>query len=107
MYAKRYLETSIKIIERYRGDIPFHLYLKKYFAADKKYGSRDRKQITSLCYNFFRLGHSAGNISIEERIIIGTFLCENKPSPFLESIKPEWNALIENTLADKLSILHS
>ncbi len=52
MYAKRYIETTIKIISDYHGDVPFHIYLKKYFAADKKYGSRDRKQIASLCYNF-------------------------------------------------------
>ncbi len=89
-------ETSTKIIKSYHGDVPFHIYLKKYFAADKKYGSRDRKQIASLCYNFFRLGHSANNISIEDKILLGTFLCEYKRSDFLENIKPEWNDLIGN-----------
>lgn len=107
MYAKRYLDTSVKIIEPYRGDVPFHLYIKKYLAADRKYGSRDRKQIASLCYNFFRLGHSAKNISIEENFLIATFLCDNKPSLFLEELKPGWNQLIEKSLQEKLSILPS
>ena len=105
MYAKRYIETAVKIIKSYHGDIPFHLYLKKYFSADKKYGSRDRKQITSLCYNYFRLGSAAGDISIEDRIVLGTFLCENKPSELLQSIKPEWNELVEKPVQQKLSFI--
>ena len=87
MYAKRYIETAVKIIKSYHGDIPLHLYLKKYFSADKKYGSRDRKQITSLCYNYFRLGNAVKNISDEERIVLATFLCENRSSEFLKTIK--------------------
>jgi 16S rRNA (cytosine967-C5)-methyltransferase len=34
--------------------------------------------INNLCYNYFRLGHTVKNISTEERILLGTFLCENQ-----------------------------
>lgn len=105
MRFQSYLQSAVSILQSYNGNEPFHLFIKKIFAADKKYGSRDRKQIASLCYNYFRLGHAANNISAEERILAGTFLCENKRSAFLESVKPEWNDLVENPLVEKLSII--
>ena len=105
MYAKRYIETSTKIIKSYQGDIPLNIFLKKFFSADKKYGSRDRKQIASLCYNYFRLGHAADNTSIEDKFLLGTFLTEHKSSELLESVRPEWNALIQKPLEEKISTL--
>ena len=107
MRFRSYLNSAIAILKSYDGNEPFHLFIKKYFAANKKFGSRDRKQITSLCYNDFRLGHSANNISIEDQILIGTFLCENKRSAFLEYIKSEWNNLIEEPLQEKLALISS
>lgn len=104
-YASSYIQSALKIIKNYAGENPFHLYLKRYFASNKKYGSRDRKQITSLCYNYFRLGHAAKSISVEEQILLATFLCEIKPSKLLENLKPEWNDQIEKTLEEKLSLV--
>ena len=103
MFSKSYIASSLKILQNYKGDIPLHLYLKKFFSAEKKYGSTDRKQITSLCYNYFRLGEIKTNLSAEEKILLGTFLCENKPSAFLQQVKPEWNAEIEKPLKVKLA----
>jgi len=97
-----YLNFAITILQSYNGSEPFHLFIKKFFATHKKFGSKDRKQITSLCYNYFRLGPPDNNISAEDRILLGTFLCENKSSEFLQSIKPEWNELIESSLEEKL-----
>ena len=107
MRFQSYLNSAITILQSYNGNEPFHLFIKKYFAANKKFGSTDRKQITSLCYNYFRLGQSTNNISTENKILLGTFLCENKRSPFLESVKPEWNELIEESLQKKLSLISS
>ena len=100
-----YLNSAVTILKSYYGNEPFHLFIKKYFSANKKFGSRDRKQITSLCYNYFRMGHSANNISIEDKILLGTFLCENKSSAILESLKPQWNDLIEKPLEEKSAIV--
>lgn len=102
-----YLNSAVSILNSYDSKVPFHLFIKKYFSADNKYGSRDRKQITALCYNYFRLGHSANNISIEERILIATFLCVNKPSEFIESLRPDLSSFIEKPMVEKLSVLQS
>ena len=105
MRFQSYLNSAFTVLRSYNGNEPFHLYVKKYFSANKKYGSRDRKQITSLCYNYFRLGNAVKNSPIEERIVLATFLCENRSSEFLEVIKPEWNDVIELSLKEKLSVV--
>ena len=102
-----HLHSAAAILKLYNGNEPFHLYIKKYFSANKKYGSRDRKQIASLCYNYFRLGNAAKDLPIEERIILATVLCENRPSEFLQTVKPEWNELATKSIQQKLSLLSS
>ena len=73
-----YLNSAKTIIDSYNGDIPFAVFLKKYFNANKKYGGKDRKQIATLCYNFYRLGKAIPQLPVEEKIIVAVFLCEDK-----------------------------
>ncbi len=100
-----YLNTAKKIIESYGGAGPLAAFLKKFFAADKKYGSKDRKQIAAVCYNYYRLGKALSNSFIEEKICIATFLCEQSPNEFLQFHKPEWNAKITVPLEEKLLVI--
>lgn len=100
-----YLNTAKKIIETNGGDAPFAVFLKKYFAVNKKYGSKDRKQITTLCYNLYRLGKALPQLPVEEKIIAATFLCENTATDFLHFHKPEWNVIIEKAVEEKMKIL--
>lgn len=104
-HSNRYLSYAGNLVTAYDGTQPFHLYLKKYFSVHKKHGSRDRKKITALCYNFFRLGSGAiENLSIEDRFHLATFLVGEEPSSFLESFTPDWSKKIDLTLSEKLSI---
>ncbi len=100
-----YLNSAAAIINAYKGDIPFAIFIKKYFSADKKYGGRDRKQIAALCYNFYRLGKAIPKLPVAEKIIVATFLCEQAHSEFLHFHKPEWNELITKPIAGKLEIV--
>jgi 16S rRNA (cytosine967-C5)-methyltransferase len=52
--AEAYLTNALKIIDLYQGELPFALWLKDYFKANKKFGSTDRKRIAELCFLFFR-----------------------------------------------------
>jgi len=99
-----YLNTAKKIIGSYTGEQPFAVFIKKYFTANKKYGGRDRKQIAALCYNFYRLGKAMPHATLEERVIAGTFLCEQADNEFLAFHKPEWNAFITKTLTEKIKL---
>ncbi len=102
----RYLNYAISLLKNYDGKEPFHLYLKKYFSANKKHGSKDRKQIASLCYHYFRLGVGVSSVvDITEKLLLATFLFENKPSAILQNIKPGWNEKIHLNLFEKMAIV--
>ena len=102
----RYLEYAEALIANFDGKEPFHLYLKKYFSANKKHGSRDRKQIASLCYYFFRLGFGTlSAISVEEKLILAAFLIGEKPSAFLDTFNPTWNKNINLSIDRKLGMV--
>lgn len=100
-----YLNSAKKIIESNWGEVSFGGFLKKYFAANKKYGGKDRKQVAALCYNFYRLGKAIPEMPVSEKIIAAVFLCEHNHSEFLHFHKPEWNEMISKPIADKIKIL--
>lgn len=100
-----HITSAIKIIETYNGDGPFAYHLKKHFAANKKYGSKDRKSISSLCYNYFRAGHAFKNDSQEDKILKSVFLCEKESNLMLQNLRPLLNDKINLPLADKLDFL--
>ena len=106
MRYQSYLNTAKEIITSYDGSEPLSSFLKKKFAANKKYGSTDRKQIAALCYAYYRLGMGLQHIPAVDRILTGFFLCENSPSEFLQSVKPEWNDLVTLSLPQKADLLH-
>ena len=66
-----HINTAVKVIESYKGDKPFTFFIKSFFSENKKYGSKDRRAISSLCYNYFRLGSAAVGYSIENKISLG------------------------------------
>lgn len=49
-----YQKTASQIISTYQGEIPLSHFLKRFLSAHKKYGARDRRQISSLCFEHFR-----------------------------------------------------
>jgi len=104
-HFQRYLQYADAILSSYKGHEPFHIFIKKYFSLNKKHGSKDRKLITALCYNFFRVGFG---VSIEadpnEKFLLSTFLCETNSSSLLQFFKPEWNSSFSLPLNEKLKI---
>ena len=53
-YHHSHQNVADKLVREYEGPTPFALYLKTYFAAHKKHGSKDRKSISAICYEYFR-----------------------------------------------------
>lgn len=105
MFAQSYLQTAVQILKEYNGGEPLASFLKKFFSAYKKYGSRDRKYITHLCYCYFRLGKALMHLELEERILAGLYLCNEVSSPVLAIMKPLWNDTISMTRREKLKII--
>ncbi|MEO8823936.1 MAG: Fmu (Sun) domain-containing protein [Ginsengibacter sp.] len=102
-YVHRYLTYANSLLDNYHGNEPFHLFLKKYFSANKKHGSKDRKIISSLCYDTFRLGFGVSSqIATTEKLLLSTFLVEQENSKILEELKPEWNGMIKENILTKI-----
>ena len=102
-YFQKHLLFAESLISMYKGVEPFHLYIKKYFSSNKKHGSKDRKQIVSLCYNYFRLGCGVSlHVTLQDKFLLGAFLCDSNPSLLLSQLKPEWNEKINCPLNEKL-----
>jgi 16S rRNA (cytosine967-C5)-methyltransferase len=65
-HQDQHQEVAQKLIAAYQGQEPLAAYLKKYFAANKKHGSRDRKSISAFCYAHFRTMHA--NFPLQEAV---------------------------------------
>lgn len=100
-----YINSAKEIIAAYTGTEPFASHLKKKFAANKKFGSKDRRQITQLCYAYFRLGNALQELPVEERLLAGLFLCSSTTSNILEAMKPDWNDAVNESPQQKMSLL--
>ena len=102
-----YLNSAKEILQLYKGEEPFAVFLKQFFVRRKKYGSKDRKQISHLCYCYFRLGKAGADLSIEERILAALFLCSQAANEVLWKLKPGWNEQVNSGLAEKFALLNN
>lgn len=80
-------------------------FLRKYFAANKKYGSKDRKNVAHLCYCYFRLGKAFTDMPTANRIMAGLFLCSYTSHPYLTELMPLWSEKILLSAEQKFSLL--
>ncbi len=101
-----YINSAKEIITSYKGNEPFASFAKKQFSANKKFGSKDRKQISHLCYCWFRLGKLFETVAMEERMLIALFLCSSEGNDILLNLKPEWNEKASLTVDAKLSVVN-
>ncbi|MDB5196618.1 MAG: hypothetical protein JWP88_989 [Flaviaesturariibacter sp.] len=107
MYIDSYLKTANVILSNYTGKMLFAPWLRDFFKQDKKYGSRDRKVVSHLCYSYFRLGGAFPEYSIKDRVSVAQFLVSEKPSVLLEAINLDWNQKAELLLNEKLKYLQA
>ncbi|MDX2048173.1 MAG: Fmu (Sun) domain-containing protein [Chitinophagaceae bacterium] len=101
-----WLTTAIQILSAYKGDIPFAAFIKSYFRQNKKHGSNDRRQISHLCYCYFRTGHAMKQSAIKEKILAGLFLCSHESNELLQVFKPDWNEAINKSAGEKLPAIN-
>ncbi len=114
MHFYSHIQSARQIIEGYHGKEPFHRYIRAFFAQHKKFGSRDGKQISGLCYAYWRLGGALVGLSIEDKILAGHFVCAaplvsaasgNISDPVLEQLKPAWNAALSLGVQEKFALI--
>lgn len=103
---ENYIASAEKIIVSYDGSLPLHHFLKGFFKQHPYMGSRDRRQISQLVYQYYRLGQLwKTEKSITERILLGTFLCEKDGSELLQFFRPDLQENTTLSVAGKLAFL--
>jgi len=99
-----YINSAKAILSAYKGGEPFASFIKKYFAANKKYGSKDRKEVAHLCYCYFRTAKLPGKNITDEKILQGLFLCSSESNEILAALKPGWNDKVSLPLEGKFAV---
>ncbi len=101
-YLHHHIQAAATIIHAYDGSIPLVHHLKHYFAQFKKHGSKDRKSISHLCYCYFRLGHSASKLSIEDKIKLALFLSNNEAGVWSSLFDGKWTNNWSSNTAERI-----
>jgi len=85
MHFAIHQEIADKLIAAYHGEEPLANYLKKYFAANKKHGSKDRKNISTLCYTHFRNIANTFPLAdkVSDQIDVEKFIASHQIQPLL------------------------
>ena len=99
-----YLNTAKEVVSNYKGEIPLAIWLKQFFATRKQMGSRDRREVASMVYQYYRLGKSVEG-SFETKMMSALFLCRTESSELLQLLKPEWNEQISLPLSEKIKLI--
>ncbi|MBC7946442.1 MAG: Fmu (Sun) domain-containing protein [Chitinophagaceae bacterium] len=100
-----YINTARQVLSLYRGEEPLASFLKRFYSSNKKYGSKDRKQISHFCYCYFRIGKLSISSEADERILLGLFLCSSQSQEILAFLRPEWNDRVTLAAGEKLDYL--
>ncbi len=103
-YLYSYLSSGKTIIEEYKGEIPFTHFLKNFFSLHKKYGSKDRKMIASLCYNYFRIANNFSKDEVEKALLTGVYLFTNAPNDLFINYNQAWNNNINLPIEQKAEL---
>ena len=106
-FYKRYFDTAVALIQQYNGTIPLSVYLKQYFAQHKKHGSKDRKQITHLCYCYYRIGHALKELPAGTRLYIAFYLCNNERGDWLQLYEEAWQAAYDGDLDIRIAFIQT
>ncbi len=101
-----YINSAQELVSAYNGTEPFASFLRKFFSANKKFGSKDRKMIAHLCYCFFRTGKLFEDAGKEEKFLSAVFLCSQSSNELLQHLKPEWNEQVMQPVHEKIRLMN-
>ncbi len=104
-YIEQHIAEVERIFEEYKGREPLHLFLKKYFKRHRKFGSRDRRNITECLYGLFRMGRENRHLTIRQRVYFFLFLKGELGQDFFEENYDELSVNYPKSFEQKLKLL--
>jgi 16S rRNA (cytosine967-C5)-methyltransferase len=105
MRVEHQIRSFTQIFDSYDGIQPLHRFLFAYFKKNKQMGSSDRRWATRYIYSFFRLGKALIGESQIQRLAVADFLCNQTPSPVVDTYLPELKDDTAKTIAEKLTLI--
>ena len=100
-----HINSALRILADYEGAQPFPFHLKKHFAVNKQFGSKDRKVVAGLCYAWFRCSYLFDKTPNDSNLLQAFFLANDTAQPLLEALAPEWNQQVAMPATEKLQML--
>jgi 16S rRNA (cytosine967-C5)-methyltransferase len=82
-----YWQSASKVIEKYDGKTPLAIHLKQFFAANKQMGSKDRRTVQQLVYQFYRLGKWPEPLSVADRILLAAQCMPAQNEAWLQGVE--------------------
>lgn len=102
MRAEQQLRSFLRVFDNFPADKPLAKFLPEFFKRNKQMGSNDRRSVSRLLYNYFRLGRALDNKSVEERLFLAEFLCTSVDNPFLHHFRSDLNQMIYLNIEEKI-----
>jgi 16S rRNA (cytosine967-C5)-methyltransferase len=78
-YRSRY-NSALQLLKGYKYPEPFHIAAKNFFKQSKKFGSKDRKAISEICYTYLRCGLAFKDVPIEEGLLLSGLFMDFEPA---------------------------
>lgn len=76
------MQKAVEAVNSYNHNLPLAIHIKQYCRLHKAMGSRDRKFLQQLVFQYFRLNNAINAKSIEDKIAIAHILCNDFPDDF-------------------------
>lgn len=105
MRAEQHLRTFIHTLNTFGGTVPLTKFLPDFFRQHKQMGSNDRRTVSRLLYNYFRLGNALKELPSEQRVCLAEFLCSTVDPSFLQHFRPDLNERLSFSMDEKIAFL--
>lgn len=90
MIAAIRMSQATQALAKYPSGKELSLFLKGYFKQFPKMGSRDRREVSQLVYGALRVKTLFPEANAEQRIWLGSLLCETEPGAFAAHWTPHF-----------------
>lgn len=80
------MRQAVQAVEAYHFKEPLSTFLKKFFKNNPKMGSKDRREVSDLVYNYIRVKNAVQSLPIQHGIALANYVC----TPTINAFATYW-----------------
>lgn len=80
------IKQGISVLDQYNGSTPLALFLKSFFKSQKRFGRRDRAEISEVVFSYFRAGMLRQSLDMAQTIAAGYYLSNDCNENSLQTV---------------------